>query len=869
MLKNMSLSIKMMGLVIITTIVSSLVLGTFNTQYLGNIYEKRILAEMEQQALIERLQFDKQFKAFSKVAEYAAIYPPLILQMTRVKHSPEEIKTRKQRWFLKRSMVPADSYPQVVLLFDKSWHVKSGFFSHIKHVPELLQAPSFYLQSNVLKQSMITSLDDMPWVLSASPVKTAMGEILGYVLVASPIDSRFLNTIYRYNTSPNMIILGSSDGTFKVLASSDASKIASGEKLSSILDTYIVAGKDFFDYGASDLSLTFLSLRSRAELAEKVTDVMASVTIQSYAQAAILFLLFSILVILFNYRIQRLSRGIQAFTLKELDASFNQTSADALLQLEGHIAFLETTIVDVREKERLTAVALENKHQRLEEFFDDAIELIQSVGPDGRLKYVNQGWLKAMGYSEEEALSLHMQDFIHADCVEQCNALFQRLQEGESFAQADAVFVTKSGQKIDVQGSVRSHSVNDGIVIETYAIFHDVTEQKKKQEEEKQSIIQMEHAQRLESLGVLAGGIAHDFNNILTAIMGNAALIARSVEKDWSSKKQLQRIEEGSLRAAGLCQQMLAYSGKGNFIIQPCNISCLIQDTVDLMEVSVNKKTTIKLYLYDDLPSIEGDVSQLQQVFLNLITNANEAIGGENGVISISTGVLDVGDDNNDTVVMDSKLKQGAYVYLEVSDTGYGMDDDTKNKVFEPFFTTKFTGRGLGMSAVLGIIRAHHGAIEVHTKLGVGSSFRVLFPSLEKYEACARPIDEDLVPDVTGTVLVVDDEEIIRELATVMLEDLGFSVLLANDGEEAVQVYTANVEKICCVLLDMTMPKMDGRECFEKLIEMNPSIKVIMSSGYSEAEVTRGMQGLSGFLKKPYDFKGLEKAILSIEHKEE
>jgi len=155
--------------------------------------------------------------------------------------------------------------------------------------------------------------------------------------------------------------------------------------------------------------------------------------------------------------------------------------------------------------------------------------------------------------------------------------------------------------------------------------------------------------------------------------------------------------------------------------------------------------------------------------------------------------------------------------------------------------------------------------MEVHTKLGVGSSFRVLFPSLEKYEACARPIDEATVPDVEGTVLVVDDEEIIRELATVMLEDLGFSVLLANDGEEAVQIYTANVDEISCVLLDMTMPKMNGRECFEKLVEINPSINVILSSGYAEAEATQGMQGLSAFLQKPYGFEGLKKAILSVE----
>jgi len=868
MLKHISLTTKMMGLVVLVTIVSSIFLGFFTTRYIENINEKKILAEMEQQALIERLQFDKQFKAFHTVAEYAAIYPPLILHLIRVKHSPEEIKIRKQRWFLKRTMVPADNYPRVVMLFDKTWHLKDGFSSHIKHVPELVQAPSFYLQSNAMKQSMLTSLDDMPWVLSISPVKTISGDVLGYVLVASPIDSRFLNTIYRYNISPNMIVLGKNEGTFKVLASSDSSKLISGTILSSIPDEYIVTGKEFFDYGNSDISLTFLSLRSRDALAEKVNDVMGSVATQSYAQAIVLLLLFSVLVMLLGYRMRRLSRGIEAFTIKELQASIGHTSADSLLQLEEHISFLETTILDVREKERLTAVALEHKRQRLQEFFDDAIELIQSVGPDGRLRYVNKGWLKVMGYRKEEALSLHMQDFIHSDSAEHCNALFQRLQEGETFEQANAVFVAKSGQRIDVQGSVRSHSVN-GVVTETYAIFHDVTEQKKKQEEEKQSIIQMEHTQRLESLGVLAGGIAHDFNNILTAIMGNAALISRSVDKDWPSKKQLQRIEEGSLRAAGLCQQMLAYSGKGNFIIQSCNISCLIQDTVELMEVSVDKKTTIKLYLCDNLPSIEGDVSQLQQVFLNLITNANEAIGGESGVISISTGVLDVADDEIEGAVTGTKLKQGPYVYLEVSDTGCGMDDDTKNKIFEPFFTTKFTGRGLGMSAVLGIIRAHHGAMEVHTKLGVGSSFRVLFPSLEKYEVCARPIDEAIVLDVKGTVLVVDDEEVIRELATVMLEDLGFSVLLANDGEEAVQIYEANAGEIYCVLLDMTMPKMNGRECFEKLVEINPSINVILSSGYTEAEATQGMQGLSAFLKKPYGFEELKKAILSIERIEE
>jgi len=400
-----------------------------------------------------------------------------------------------------------------------------------------------------------------------------------------------------------------------------------------------------------------------------------------------------------------------------------------------------------------------------------------------------------------------------------------------------------------------------GQVHHQICIDRDITEAKQRSQ-------QLEHTQRLESLGILAGGIAHDFNNLLTAIMGNAAMAERRMETGGNIGAALANIRTSSQRAADLCKQMLAYSGKGSFIVEATDISKLIREMTRLMEVSISKKITVRYALNEDLPLVNADTAQIQQMILNLITNANEAIGEGKGKITFSTGIIQAGRTDLNATLTNEKLPEGEYIYIEVSDTGCGMDNKTIDKMFDPFFTTKFTGRGLGMSAVLGMVHGHHGAIRVNSQPGKGTTFRILLPVNDT--GSSTQVTEKTEPVHTshckGCVLIVDDEPLIREVAHAMLKDIGLDILEAADGKEAVELYRQHQSDISVVLLDMTMPQMDGKTCFAELIKINPKVRVLLSSGYSEQDINRlfADHAPAGFIQKPYMPKSLQQKMEEI-----
>jgi len=378
----------------------------------------------------------------------------------------------------------------------------------------------------------------------------------------------------------------------------------------------------------------------------------------------------------------------------------------------------------------------------------------------------------------------------------------------------------------------------------------------------------MAHVQRLESLGVLAGGIAHDFNNMIGIIMGNASLARGKVSPVEPVHEHLDNIEQTSHRAANLCRQMLAYSGKGKFVVRPINLSELVEEMVRLLDVSISKSVLLRYDLAPDLPSIEADISQLQQVIMNLVINANEAIGEQNGTIILATGVIQADLEYlRSDYVQEQNLQEGKYVWLEVSDTGCGMDEEMKQRLFEPFFTTKFSGRGLGMSAILGIVRGHNGTIKVYSEQGRGTTVKVLFPAVDAAPDQIRVNEEpETVRPGSGTVLVVDDEELVRRVAGMILKEAGYDVLLAQDGMEAIEMLRKHGDEIVCVLLDMMMPRMGGEETFTEMRRLRPDIKVLLSSGYNEQTATNRFagKGLAGFIQKPYTMKVLVARIAEL-----
>jgi len=401
----------------------------------------------------------------------------------------------------------------------------------------------------------------------------------------------------------------------------------------------------------------------------------------------------------------------------------------------------------------------------------------------------------------------------------------------------------------------------DGTIIAGIELVRDITDRKEAEEERLKLEKQLLHAQKLESLGVLAGGIAHDFNNILTAIIGNAELAAMKIPPESPVVEHLHRIEKAAGRAADLARQMLAYSGKGRFLVEPIDLNRLVEEMTQMLEVSISKKVVIRYHLHRPLPSVEADATQLRQVVMNLVINASEAIGDRSGVISLTTGVIDCDEEYLREIRLDQNLTPGLYVSLEVADTGCGMSRETMARLFDPFFTTKFTGRGLGMAAVLGIVRGHRGGIKVYSEEGRGSTFKILLP------ACDRPAEifnhgEDDGWQGSGRALLVDDEETVRGIGSEMLRELGYTVTTAADGREAVQIFREN-PGFDLVILDLTMPHMDGEECYRELRRIDPGVRVIMSSGYNEQEITQRFagKGLCGFIQKPYKLSQLREVL--------
>jgi PAS domain S-box-containing protein len=375
----------------------------------------------------------------------------------------------------------------------------------------------------------------------------------------------------------------------------------------------------------------------------------------------------------------------------------------------------------------------------------------------------------------------------------------------------------------------------------------DITERKAAEEA-------LRRAAKEESLSVLAGGVAHDFNNLLAAILGHASLALKELPAGSSARRHVEKAAGAVERAADLTRQMLAYSGRGHFVVRPTDVNALVRENLPLLEVAVPKSVRLETRLDPGTPLVDADMGQIQQVLMNLVINGAEAVGERGGTVTVSTGVRTVtASDHPLWRASGQPLLPGRYVSLEVRDDGPGMDADTVDRVFEPFFTTKFTGRGLGLAAVLGVVRGHQGALSVDSAPGRGTVFRILFaPSAQG--AAAGEVAASFPEAVCATVLLVDDEEAVREVVGEVLEHEGFRVLRAEDGAQGVALFREQKDRVDVVLLDLSMPGLTGEETFRRLREIDPDVRVILSSGYDRHEA-RGRFGPgppAGFIQKPY-----------------
>jgi PAS domain S-box-containing protein len=518
--------------------------------------------------------------------------------------------------------------------------------------------------------------------------------------------------------------------------------------------------------------------------------------------------------------------------------------------LDGEVAWVGAVVVDITQQ-KLIEDALRQSNERYGAMASAVPAILFSTRADGSCDYVSEQFSTYTGLPASASEGFAGIQLIHPDDAER----------GQAQWQAQWLESMRTGLPFEIEFRLRRHDGAyrwfrcccspvrnaDGQVVKWFGLSLDIHDQREAEDAMRQS-------QKLESIGLLAGGIAHDFNNLLTGILGNASLALRVLPKPSPAREMVHDVVMASERAAALTGQLLAYAGKGRFNIEQVNLAALTRDISGLLRASIPRKVAIQLELDAELPPIEADASQLQQVLMNLVLNASEAIGDNSGTVWVRAQVRRLTADEIAQQHSRFSLTPGLYVEVEVTDSGAGIDPANLSRIFDPFFTTKFMGRGLGLAATLGIVRGHKGSITVQSELGKGSTFRILLPAIPESGIPAAAAPERL-PDARGQlILIADDEEIVRRAARATLQEAGYRIVEAEDGLSAVDLFRRRGDEIALVLLDMTMPILSGDEAVRHMMRGRPDAVVVASSGYGELEARRRFEGtgVTAFLQKPY-----------------
>jgi PAS domain S-box-containing protein len=633
---------------------------------------------------------------------------------------------------------------------------------------------------------------------------------------------------------------------------------------------------------------------------------------------------------------------------------------------------------DVSGRKR-TEMALAEKEAKYRDLFENANDLIQSVAADGTFQYVNRAWRETLGYTDEDIARLTLFDIVHPDFREHCMAVFGRLLAGEKIDNVEAVFLTKGGRPVIVEGNINC-SIVDGAPVATRGIFRDITEHRHATEliknilesvdegftvinrdfrilsankayadkfklqipeiigkhcyeishhltkpcyeagedcavrhtfdhgaphtaihvhydkdgnpvyietkayplrdslgrvvsaieihnditDKKKLEDQLRHAQKMEAVGALAGGIAHDFNNILTAIIGYGTLLQMKMDGADPHRSYVDHILTSTERAANLTQSLLAFSRKQSINLQPISLNTLVNRVEKLITRLIGEDIDVRILLCDGATTIHADAGQMEQVLMNLVTNARDAMP-RGGLLTIQTGVFDL---DNDFIRTHGYGSVGRYIQLTVTDTGIGMDDRTRERIFEPFFTTKEVGRGtgLGLAIVYGIVKQHGGYINVYSESGEGTTFSLYLPLIAATVEAARPAEAPMPQGGNATILVAEDDDSVRALTRAVLEGFGYTVIEAVDGEDALVKFSAHQDRIQLLLLDIIMPKKNGRTVYEEIEAMHPGVKALFTSGYTaEAMREKGIiEDAFNFIAKPVSPRDLLKKVKEV-----
>ncbi len=511
--------------------------------------------------------------------------------------------------------------------------------------------------------------------------------------------------------------------------------------------------------------------------------------------------------------------------------------------------------IQLRQGIRKRTAALNQITHEYKDILDHMQDAYYRANMNGDVIWVSLACERQMGYKREDLIGKPLSTLYYDEGGR--DLFLQALQSsGGDLHHFEVCLRHRDGSRIWSEVNAQYFRDEQGQVAGIEGNVRNIVERKKAEQDSQELTGQLQQAQKMESIGVLAGGIAHDFNNMLVGVMGNAELAMLDAAAHDDMRQYLQKIFHSARRGADLVKQMLAYSGQGRLSMGHQNFNSLIADVSELLSTVIGKKITLEQVLMDDLPDVLGDRNQLTQLVMNLMTNAAEAMAGKPGVIHLRTGVRHLAALDFSSMYMATDLAEGMFVFVEVKDSGCGMDADTKSRIFDPFFTTKETGTGLGLAALLGIVRSHDGTLAVHSEQGKGSRFSVFLPLVES-RALQPELDTaefEIQSHVPAAVLLVDDEEGVRDVAARLLEREGVRVLTAVDGQNAVDMYRQHAQEITLVLMDLTMPEMDGEQAFHAIRAINPQASIVLSSGFLDAGAIDRLRlhGLAGFVKKPY-----------------
>lgn len=506
---------------------------------------------------------------------------------------------------------------------------------------------------------------------------------------------------------------------------------------------------------------------------------------------------------------------------------------------------------------------------RLLKIVESTPDLIFTTDAEGRALYANHSLVEWWGQAGREGLwkglRLEKLDMGEIGSLLRVNALPAALTAGSW--RGEGRLSNREGREMPVSILVLAHHDEVRNTSTLSIILRDITDQKRAETKRLDKQREQLQAQQNESLSVLAGGIAHDFNNLMTGVMGNASLVRTALAEDSEEGQSVAQIEDAAARAAELCQQMLAYAGRNPVATAELDLNALVENTINLFRPSLDQRIDVTFKPEPKPVKVLAAGTQAQQIVMNLLLNAADAIGESNGFITVSTIRLRLDPAIHGERYAGQTLPEDECMVLEVTDSGCGMDAETIERIFEPFFTTKFTGQGLGLAAVRGFVRSHGGVMSVRSEPGKGTTFELAFPALAEDTVSTPPrVKTSATWTGDGKVLIVDDDSVVMLVTTRLFESLGFSVVKAMDGIEGVEQFTAHHADLKCVILDLTMPRMDGFAAHAEMHQINPDVPVILMSGYAQklADLPPAAIHPSGVLPKPFGVKQLRDRLQQV-----